>query len=207
MALIRLDVNANMDEVNSFLEKADAATVNLANHAVAKASKNTRSGARQIEGSLLDVGKGNRNTFNYKGKGGWRKRVTESHWDPQGKVFKTDNRMMGKKRRKVSNNPDKHYQLEYFKFTASANVNKGNFVASADTTSLLANLHDQSVSFPRGSVFFSNGTKWGRFRPGGTRSGKGIMTKFLARANSTFPQSEREAISYWEKEIKEAEKG
>ena len=70
MALIRLDVNAEMDEVNRFLEKADAATVNLANHAVAKASKNTRSGARQIEGSLLDVGKGNRNTFNYKGKGG-----------------------------------------------------------------------------------------------------------------------------------------
>ena len=131
MALIRLDVNAEMSEVNSFLEKADAATVNLANHAVAKASKNT----------------------------------------------------------------------------TSANVNKGNFVASADTTSLLANLHDQSVSFPRGSVFFSNGTKWGRFRPGGTRSGKGIMTKFLARANSTFPQSEREAISYWEKEIREAEKG
>ena len=73
MALIRLDVNAEMGEVNRFLEKADAATVNLANHAVAKASKNTRSGARQIEGSLLDVGKGNRNTFNYKGKGGWRK--------------------------------------------------------------------------------------------------------------------------------------
>ena len=53
MALIRLDVNAEMGEVNRFLEKADAATVNLANHAVAKASKNTRSGARQVEGSLL----------------------------------------------------------------------------------------------------------------------------------------------------------
>lgn len=215
MANNLVDLNVGLSgNARQYLDVVAEETADLANAYVAKASKNARGQAQDIEGSVLNIGRGKqyfRSATVSNVNAAWGGlHTTESFWDSKTKVYRTKNRLA---RRKKGQKGDSGYlRLENFSFRkAAGSKKKDNFQTTAEArlTSNLANLHENDVKFPKGSIKFSNGfmSKWRRFYPGQTRRGKKFFDKYAAAVYSTLPKSEEEALSQWGEAIRRNTKG
>lgn len=213
MANDSINLNIEMGgNAKQYLEVVSEETFELANTYVGKSIKNARSQSQQIEGKVLNIGRGK---MYFRGNGAPAQQnakwggmhVTESYWDSQSKSYRTLNALMArKKRQKVRKNGDKHLRLQNFTFKKAAGSKRGMISnrAEAGLTSNLANLHERDVYFPKGSINFFYGLvyKGRRFQKGGKRKGKHYFDKYRTAALSLLPKSETEALSAWDEAIK-----
>ena len=203
-----INLNVEMSEdAKKYLDVVADETAKLANTYVAKAAKNARGQAKEIEGSVLDIQRGKqyfrKTTAPNKGDKWAGMHTTESYWDTEARVYRTKNR---KGKRKKNQKGDPYLRLENFTFSNAAGGKKKYYSTKSEArlTSNLANLHEYDVFFPKGSIRFSKGlmSKWMRYRPGARRKGKHFFNKYATAVISTLPKSEEEAVSQWDEAIR-----
>ena len=204
--MIDLNISMQASEILEYIRNASESTLYMTNDLVGKVAKNSRSAAKKIEGKALEME--GQHMYWRSGAGKWH--VSTSKWDETSKSYRTPNRKGGKK----SGGGD--FRLEHFWFSKAAGPrNLVEVKAVGKLTSQIANLHDQDVHFPKGSVVFSYDTKkakskngkwnrskvWRRYQPGDTREGRNFFRLYEAEAMSTLPKSEEEVLVKWNRNV------